>query len=281
MHILIATGGSPHSDLAVQLGSTLAEWMGDEPLILTVVASEEKRPDGERILAQALAALPSSRATRARTKVRVGDPAEEIVAEAKQEKFDLIVVGERQEHGLLARLLSPTSERVIDRAPCPVLIAKGMSHEFRRILICDSGAKDDALLDRFTAQMPDLLTVETDVTVLHVMSQIGAGPGVRGWELRADVEELMEAHTPEGEMLEHDMEVLDELPVEHQPKIRHGKVVTEILAESEKGGYDLVVIGAHYTAGWKRILLDDLAHQIIANIQRPLLVVQVRQKDKH
>lgn len=274
MRILIATGGSPHSDRAVQLGDRLAERMGGEVLILTVVASEEKRAAGEAILARTPALLPEGRAANARTKVEVGDPAEKIVAEAATGQFDLIVVGEREEHGLLTRLLSPTSERVIARAPCPVLIAKGMSNDFRRILICESGAEDNALLDRFTAQLPDFLTPDTDVTVLHVMSQIGAGPGVKGWELRADAEALMEAHTPEGELLEHDMEVLDDSPAEYQAKVRHGRVVAEILAEAEKEDYDLVVIGAHRAEGWQRLLLDDLAHRIMAGIRRPLLVVQ-------
>ena len=98
---------------------------------------------------------------------------------------------------------------------------------------------------------------------------------MRGWQLRAGAEEMMEAHTPEEDLLEHDMKVLDELPADHHAKIRHGRVVTEIVAEAEKGDYDLVVIGAHHPAGWKRLLLDDLAHQIIGSIRRPLLVVQV------
>jgi nucleotide-binding universal stress UspA family protein len=275
MQILIATGGSPHSERAVRLGGALAAQLGAELLILTVVAVDGKRPEGEKVRARALAALPAAQAARARTQVQVGDPAEEIVAAAEREGVDLIVVGEHEDHGLVARILSPTSERVIGRAPCPVLVATGLSDAFRRILICDSGTEDDALLDRFAARLPALLTADTDVTVLHVMSQISAAPGIRGWQLRADAEALMEAHTPEGEWLEHDMEVLDELAAEHHAKIRHGRVVDEILAESEEG-YDLVVIGAHDTTGWRRLLLEDIAHQIIANIRRPLLVVPVR-----
>ena len=274
MHILIATGGSPHSDQAVRLGSRLTAWLEGEALLVTVVASSDRRPDGEAILERTLESLTAIEAARTRAKIAVGQPAEEIVAEARREDVDLIVVGEREEHGLLTRLLSPTSERVIAQAPCPVLIAKGMSDRFRRILVCDSGAEENGLLDRFTEQLPAFLTEASDVTVLHVMSQMGAGPGVRGWELRADAEALMEADTPEGALLEHDMEVLEESPGEHHAKVRHGRVVAEILAESEKDDYDLVVIGAHRAEGWQRLLLDNLAHQIIAEIRRPLLVVQ-------
>ena len=38
--------------------------------------------------------------------------------------------------------------------------------------------------------------------------------------------------------------------------------------------YDLVVIGAHRDEGWQSLLLDDLSHQIITNVHRPILVIR-------
>jgi nucleotide-binding universal stress UspA family protein len=106
------------------------------------------------------------------------------------------------------------------------------------------------------------------------MSQMGAGPGVEGDQLQADAEELIEAQTPEGELLERDIQMLEPLSVQLRPMVRHGLVVDEILAEAQAGDYDLVVIGAHRGEGWRRILLDDLAHQIIIHLDRPVLVVR-------
>jgi nucleotide-binding universal stress UspA family protein len=106
------------------------------------------------------------------------------------------------------------------------------------------------------------------------MSQMTAGPGVRGKQLRASAEELIQEHTPEGELLERDMEILEQLNLRAQPKIRHGLVVDEILEEARSGNYDLVVIGAHRGAGWERFLLDDLAYQIIEQMNHPVLVVR-------
>jgi nucleotide-binding universal stress UspA family protein len=51
-------------------------------------------------------------------------------------------------------------------------------------------------------------------------------------------------------------------------------VVDEILAEAAGGDYNLVVIGAHRGAGWERLFLDDLARQIIEQLDRPVLVVR-------
>jgi nucleotide-binding universal stress UspA family protein len=56
--------------------------------------------------------------------------------------------------------------------------------------------------------------------------------------------------------------------------VRHGLVVDEILAEAQSGDYDLVAIGAYRGEFWQRILLDDQAHRILVQLDRPVLVVR-------
>ena len=143
----------------------------------------------------------------------------------------------------------------------------------KRILLCDSGA-ENPLLNRMTLQLTGLLEGEEEVTVLHVMSQISAWPGVQGKQLRAEAKELIEAHTPEGQVLEEDMRALGQPGIHVIAKVRHGLVVDEILAEARSGDYDLVVIGAHRGEGWQRLFLDDLAHKILVGADRPVLVVR-------
>ncbi len=163
-------------------------------------------------------------------------------------------------------LLGSTAERVVTHAPCPVIIAKGKIGPVRRILLCDSGAQSVSLFNRFVTQLGRLIEGEEAVTILHVMSQMSAGPGVIGRQLRASAEELMAEHAPEGQLLEQDIRLLERLNIHPQPKIRHGLVVDEILAEARSGDYDLVVIGAHRYEGWQNILLDDLARKIVAQV---------------
>ncbi len=103
---------------------------------------------------------------------------------------------------------------------------------------------------------------------------MSAGPGVQGKQLRAAAEELIFEHAPEGNLLKQDLQTLARLSVNPKPKVRHGFVVDEILAEAGDEDYDLVVIGAHRGEGWRRILLDDLAHQILTRMDRPVLVVR-------
>jgi nucleotide-binding universal stress UspA family protein len=53
-----------------------------------------------------------------------GHPADKIVQTAEEEGFDIIVVGSRGLSGVEELVLGSVSDRVADRATCPVLIVK-------------------------------------------------------------------------------------------------------------------------------------------------------------
>jgi nucleotide-binding universal stress UspA family protein len=253
----------------IQTGRT-----GDIPTVLSIARHEYDRAHAEMVLARACQFLGTA-CTKVDTKIRVGYPAEEIVREAEEGEFGLVILGEKQHHDLKTRFwLGSTAVRVVEHAPCPVIIAKGKIEPLHHILLCDSGLHTPALVNRFTAQLAGLIKGGEEITVLHVMSQISAGPGVTGEDLQANTQELIANHTPEGELLERDREVLQYLNVACHPKVRRGFVVDEILQEAKERDYSLVVIGAFRGQGWRRILLDDLAHQIIAKVDRPVLVVR-------
>ena len=54
-------------------------------------------------------------------KVLIGDVAEEILKLAEDEKFDMIVMGTHGYKGLEKVLFGSIAEKVVKRAPCPVL----------------------------------------------------------------------------------------------------------------------------------------------------------------
>ncbi len=274
MRILITTGGSPHAGLALELGAHLAELVTTIPVVMTVIRRPAHQARAEQILRRARELLPLELPD-SHLRVRVGQPAEEIIREAEEGHYDLVIVGQRQHHDLVSRfLLGSTAERVVAHAPCPVAIAKGKIRPIRRVLLCDSGVEPSSLLARFTTRLNALFKSNMELTVLHVMSQISAGPGVPGKQLRASAEELIQDHTPEGELLQRDIRLLERVDIHPQPKIRHGLVVDEIADEAVCGDYDLIVIGAHRNEGWQHFLLDDLANQIIAQADRPVLLVR-------
>lgn len=275
MRYLVASGGATHSLVALTFGAHLAASTDAALTVVTVIKREDERAQARLILDRARLVL-DPLSIDFDTVIRVGHPAEEILAEAESGRYSLVILGEKQHHRFTTRfLLGSTALRVVEHAPCPAVIVKGQVGPVTKLLICDSGVGDEPLIDRFTAQLPGLLEAVSSISVLHVMSQIGATPSVPGERLRtSDVDELMAQHALEGEILRHDVDVLARTGHPARAKIRHGRVVDEILAEAREGNYDLVVIGAHRGTGWRRILLDDVAHQIVVGLDRPVLVVR-------
>jgi nucleotide-binding universal stress UspA family protein len=56
--------------------------------------------------------------------VRAGDPATEIVASAREHAIDLIVVGHRGHNRLVWLVLGSVARKVLQAAPCPVLVVR-------------------------------------------------------------------------------------------------------------------------------------------------------------
>jgi len=58
------------------------------------------------------------------TATAVGEPAHEIVAFAREQQSDLLVLGTHGRSGLSHALMGSVAERVVRKAPCPVLTVR-------------------------------------------------------------------------------------------------------------------------------------------------------------
>jgi universal stress protein A len=65
-----------------------------------------------------------------RSEVRTGVPHVEIVQEAKQKDFDLIILSTHGYKGLSHMFLGSTAEKVVRNSPCPVLTVRLSEREF-------------------------------------------------------------------------------------------------------------------------------------------------------
>lgn len=274
MKILIAITPSFHLDTIAYFTAHLMPATAKTVTLLHVVRSKSQQPAAAALLAAATAHL-TQVGLQATSLIRSGAAAKNIVNEAGAGAYDLVIMGHDDNGASIPLPLSgSTVKQVVARAPCPVLVVgRANSAPPAHILLCDAGAEAPSLIERLTAKLPALFKNTERVTVLHVMSQISAAPGIRGKQLRADATELIEEHAPEGRLLERDADLLRRFQVDVQPKVRHGEVVEEIVAEANSGSYGLIVIGAHAGAGWQRYLLEDLAQKILANLDHTVLVI--------
>ena len=136
MKILVPVDGSEYSLKAVESACDLAKSQPFSAMILMSVGIEmpeleEGRYIADKMKAQAEAAL--ARGKEAALKCGVtpevilatgASPAEEIVAVAKKEKADLIVIGSRGLAGKTSSFLGSTASKVVTYSPCSVLVVK-------------------------------------------------------------------------------------------------------------------------------------------------------------
>lgn len=142
--ILVPVDFSPHADRALRYAATLAHRLGatlalvhviEDPFVTGAWTSEVYVPsfqevrdqviaDAERKLAMlrdSVAAMDVS----AETSVTTGWPVQAIIDHAAQGGFDLIVMGTHGRTGLTHAVMGSVAERVLRRAPCPVLTVRG------------------------------------------------------------------------------------------------------------------------------------------------------------
>jgi nucleotide-binding universal stress UspA family protein len=135
--ILVAHDGSKPSESALKKAFEIAEKFGSSVTVISVVPelylTELMEVDRIRIL-ETLTEEAKKIMDRIRTKtigfkpvktiVKQGDPATEVLEEAKKIKADLIVTGSHGRHGAQKFLLGSVSTKIVDNSPCAVLVVK-------------------------------------------------------------------------------------------------------------------------------------------------------------
>jgi nucleotide-binding universal stress UspA family protein len=132
MKILLAYDGFERSQHALEETAELAAGGHGEVTVLSVVPPDARgskagghvglRPHAHEDVARAHAYL-RERGIESEMKMEHGDPADEIVAEATTGGHDLVIVGTRGLGPVGRLMLGSVSTKVVDRSPCPVLVA--------------------------------------------------------------------------------------------------------------------------------------------------------------
>jgi nucleotide-binding universal stress UspA family protein len=145
--ILVPTDFSKSSRNALTYGAAFAARFGAEVYLLHVVQDlalfipeavmvPPVVPPVEQFVSAARLALERALGELSLPDVRVtpevveGAPFEEIVRYARERDIDLIVMGTHGHTGLAHILMGSVAEKVVRRAPCPVLTVRHPEHEF-------------------------------------------------------------------------------------------------------------------------------------------------------
>lgn len=276
MKLLVCTDGSPAAELAALLVSRFHLPHDTDLTLLGVIDEHGDTGALDSSFGRMMEMLGGDRPELKRL-VRRGDSYEQILAEAVEHAYDLVVVGGGgQHHGLLHFKVGSTTSKLARKLHTHFLVARNVPEKIGKVLIC-TGAEAPAVdTMRVGGQM--ISGVSAQVAVLHVMSQITLKPGSIPEELVATAEIAIARNTREGQHLKRAIQQLTQagVPGPIAPRLRHGLVVDEVLSELKEGSYDLMIVGAHYQPGqnrWLGILLDDVTDQLLNQASCSVLIV--------
>ena len=136
--ILLATDGSPASELASEEAIDLATQVEARLLVVSVLGASSRPSeasaetgsmadsrDSLTTKAQAIVQRAKAAGADATFLVWEGEPGEAIVAAADSENADLIVVGSHGRSGVSRFLIGSVSDFVVRHAHCPVMVVRG------------------------------------------------------------------------------------------------------------------------------------------------------------
>lgn len=290
LRILLATDGSQGSATAEAYACALAQSWGASLTVMSVLEFPPgMNPDYavnrlylDELMKEVTTKLVDLKARAVALGISVqsyiatGIPSEEVLAVARAEDADLVVVGTRGKTGLEHVLLGSTAERIIRMAPCPVLTVpaakqragEGLKATVTRMLVpVDfSGCSLDALeYGALIAQRS-----KTSLKLFHVLEPVSYGldftlPQMAQREsskaaITKRLSDLVSALTSVG--LASDFLISGGLPAD------------SILDAARAQSVDVIVMGTHGRRGLSHALFGSVAESVLRRSSCPVLTVR-------
>ena len=211
------------------------------------------------------------------TEVRIGRPDEVLAQIATDYGVDLIVLGRPTERAGVWSRLGSTPERVLRRSTIPVLLAASVDGGApRRVL----AAVDDSELTPHVLAWTDHLLGQTgaSATLVHVVAPPLPGVAPDGAaQLSPTAVAVDEGHAAALRSAREWLETR-RATLTHAGRVAttalSGGTAAEILAESARQDYDLLVLGAHGGGAVSRLVFGSVAEAVARAASCSVLVVK-------
>lgn len=294
MKALLGIDGSASSNVAVEAAAALAWPPGSDVEIVSVLPADAELFGGpwpavayvqstdvrERLSSElsrqleiAAGAIRRDGLT-VRTRLLEGRAASEIVRVAHDD-VDIVILGARG-HGALERmLLGSVSAEVVDRAPCPVLVARGRPSS--RVLLGSDGSADAEHAIDFLAGSG--LWRGASVRVASVIDLPTT------WWLGVTPMDAVAADAPstatQAEATRHGQEVAQTAATRLAAEgyaadavVREGDSAGALVTEAVEWRADLIVVGTRGHGVLKRFLLGSTARNVLHHAPMSVLIVR-------
>ncbi len=282
--VLIGTSLGEESDQVVCSGLAMARAAGArafivhaaqlEPLLVGYghVLEREQLAKCDEELRRQIERLGAGGPDLAGSKVQIGAPHRILIETAQEIGADLIVVGATGSGPFAAELLGSTADRVLRKAPCPILIVRGeLPVPPRRVL----APVDLSTLsgDSFCCGLQMLAQLagnaEVQVRAVHALSLLDALAFRQ--RTKTSVEQASE-HVA-AQLQRFVLENRPDLSFPVETTVLPGEPRFEILREMEEHPVDLLILGTHGRGGMDRLVLGSVASTVSRKAPCSVLVI--------
>lgn len=211
-----------------------------------------------------------------RKQVTEGDPATVIVDTAAEQHADLIVMSTHGYTGMERWVMGSTAERVLQSAPCPVLILRSRQPIFKMAITLDGSelaeqalAPGLAVAEAFSAAVTLLRVKEPyakpDLNLVRQLEHVEPGLGQHMMDdFYGHVDNYLERVRIESQANYPQLEVLS----------LQGPVAPTLADYIENNEIDLVVMATHGRTGLGRWVYGSVTQKLLRNMRCAMLVVR-------
>jgi nucleotide-binding universal stress UspA family protein len=202
-----------------------------------------------------------------------GRAASAIVEEAATSEADLVVVGHRGHGRIQSMLLGSVSAEVVDRAPCPVLVAR--AETVASVILAADGSACAEHAERFLLEHH--VFGSSPVRVLTVAEvgipwSSGMAPGVYDQVIESYADSVDEARAQCEAIARQAADHLAAAGYAATPETREGDPAGEIIAAATAG--DLIVTGTRGHRGLTRLVLGSTARKLLVHAPCSVLIIR-------
>jgi nucleotide-binding universal stress UspA family protein len=200
-----------------------------------------------------------------------------IVDEAQRFHADLVVLGSRGRRAVAAALLGSVSAEVVDRAPCPVLVARGRT--LTRLVLADDGSDVSAAGAALVTNIPALRALPVsvvsvvDVPFPFTAANSDAGPSMYA-AIQAYYDALPALRQATAGVANDRSAKLVAAGVSATAEVREGDAADELIAAAAASHADGIVIGSHGRTGMSRLFLGSVARAVLFSAPCSVLIVR-------
>jgi len=245
---------------------------GITPQRITEDFFESVRAAAELSMKRAAETLDSETAKKTETIVTHGHAFAAIIKKAREEKADLICIGARRKEGLAEVILGGTAQKIVRKAPCPVLVVKGRKPvQFNHILVPVDFSEPSK--QSLAGAIDFARSLGSKITVLNVVEPVMLPYGGFAEAYVPPVMPQKELKTARSD-LKTFLQSIQFRGVPYESKIRRGRVTDTIRRFVKSSQIDLVVMGTHGRTGLPHALLGSTTENALRAVRCPLLTIR-------